>query len=115
MASTQAKQIWRTKHMQNIGPTASNLHQRKHRDNNICPNCEHTEDYLHLVRCHGPGTTEIFDRTLDDIQEWMKTFSTQSFRDTIEMLIRAVQDNTIPAFDDIVEEDLKAAQKNNGT
>ena len=45
----------------------------------------------------------------------MKTFSTQSFRDTIEMLIRAVQDNTIPAFDDIVEEDLKAAQKNNGT
>ena len=108
MASTQAKRIWRTKHMQNIGPTASNLHRRKHRDDNLCPQCEHNEDYLHIVRCQGPGTKEIFDRDLDDIQEWMTKLSTQPFRDAIEMLICAARDDTAPDFDDIVEEDLKA-------
>ena len=38
MASSQAKRIWRSKHMQNIGLTASNLYRRKYRDNNhVCP------------------------------------------------------------------------------
>ena len=50
IASIQAKWIWRTKHMQNIGPTASNLHRRKHRDSNLCPaQCGQNEDYLHIV------------------------------------------------------------------
>ena len=66
--------------MQNIGPTASNLYRRKNHDNNLCPKCEQTEDYLHIVRCQGPGTKELFHCDLDDIQEW---------RDAIKMLIRA--------------------------
>ena len=58
---------------------------------------------------------QIFDCHLDDIQEWMTILSTQSFQDAIEMLIQAAQDNTVPDFDDISEEDLKAAAESNGT
>ena len=109
MASTQAKRIWRSKHMQNIGPTANNMYRRKHRDNNICPQCDQIEDYLHILCCQGPGTQDVIDRDLEDIHEWMEKLSTTSFRQAIELLICAARDNKVPDFEDIIDDDIKAA------
>ena len=95
--------------MQNIGPTASNMFRRKHGDSNLCPQCDQPEDYLHILRCHGPGTQNLFDRDLKDIHEWMEKLSTTSFRQAINLLICAARENTVPDFDEITEEDIKAA------
>ena len=95
--------------MQDIGLTVSNLYCRKYRDNNVCPPWEQAEGYLHIARCQGPGTQELFDRDSEDIQEWwMKKLSTQSFQDTINMLLRAALDNTDPDFTKINDDDIRA-------
>ena len=93
--------------MQNIGPTANNMYCRKHRDNNICPQCDQPENYLHILCCQAPGTQDVIDQDLEDIFEWIEKLSTTSFRQAIKLLICAARNNIVPAFDEIIKEDIR--------
>ena len=71
LVQASAKRKWRTKHMANTGPVATVLHMRKERDSEQCPRCEEVETNLHILQCKGEGTEEIFQESMEEVNEWI--------------------------------------------
>jgi hypothetical protein len=48
----------------------------KERDTDACPRCGQIEDAPHVWKCIGEGASDVWDRSLTDLEEWLNSVNT---------------------------------------
>ena len=99
--TSQAKRMWRTKHMSHTGPTGINLHRRNDRKTETCPHCIKREDHIHILQCTSTKADDTFRKSMEDLDEWMTKKCNSSLKRAIEMMIQAAHTRIEPTWDTI--------------
>ena len=67
-----------TKHASGFFGTGKNMVRWKKRTIANCPQCNAPdEDKTHIIKCPHQEATELFDKKMDDLQEWMEDQGTE--------------------------------------
>lgn len=68
-----ARQHWLVKHAAGFNAVGKNMKRRKQWTHSKCPRCSHAmEDSEHVTKCQGPGATEQWEKSIMELEEWMK-------------------------------------------
>jgi hypothetical protein len=59
------------KHVSGMCGVGKFMKRWKLRQDDICPRCEETEDAAHVWTCQGEGANEIWNKSLEDLEQWM--------------------------------------------
>jgi hypothetical protein len=74
-ASPGNKQRWISKTLSGFCSTGRMMHRRRERSTDECPRCGLSENVEHIWRCQHE-TSEIWDRSLQSLEEWLLANST---------------------------------------
>jgi hypothetical protein len=64
---------------------------------NLCPRCGDLEDAPHVWVCQGSGATEIWDKSLDKLEDWPKQWI-QTLIFSIQLYLQSWRDGTTPTY-----------------
>lgn len=70
------RRVFSSKHTSGICGVGKFMQRWKLQKDNLCPRCGELEDAPHVWVCQGSGATEIWDKSLDKLEDWLKTVNT---------------------------------------
>jgi hypothetical protein len=74
--STRSRRVFISKHTVGMCGVGKFMHRWKQRDSPNCPRCGQFEDASHVWLCSGSNSSEIWEKSLEDLEAWMSSVST---------------------------------------
>ena len=74
--STRSRRVFISKHTVGMCGVGKFMHRWKQRDSPNCPRCGQFEDASHVWICSGCNSSEIWEKSLEDLEAWMSSVST---------------------------------------
>jgi hypothetical protein len=84
-SSSLTRRIFITKHSTGMCGVGKFMARWRQRESPACPRCGAFEDATHVWKCHGLDTDQVWENSLDRLQDWMESQDTDP--DLVTLLI----------------------------
>jgi hypothetical protein len=74
--SQHSRRVFITKHAVGMCSVGKFMKRWKERDSDRCPRCDLPKDATHVLICKGAGANEIWDASITELEQWMKSVDT---------------------------------------